>query len=111
MNEQEHSPGLREIQQIVDRWISATGAGYFSPLTNTAILAEECGEVAAIMARRYGDQRAKHSDTVSDRALADEMADVLWVLCALANQTGIDLSDALRNNLAKKNVRDIERFS
>ena len=101
---------LEEIQRSVDRWISSTAAGYFSPLTNTAMLAEECGEVAAIMARRYGDQRPKHNDSVSDAALADEMADMLWVLCALANQTGIDLTEAFRNNLTKKNVRDSERF-
>lgn len=111
MNRKEQTLGLEEIQRIVDGWISGTGAGYFSPLTNTAILAEECGEVASIMARRYGDQRAKDSDRISDRALADEMADVLWVLCALANQTGISLAEAFRNNLAKKNVRDSERFS
>ncbi|MDE6099367.1 MAG: nucleotide pyrophosphohydrolase [Muribaculaceae bacterium] len=110
MNNSEHTLGLGEIQRIVDQWISATGAGYFSPLTNTAILAEECGEVASVMARRFGDQRAKNSDRISDSALADEMADVLWVLCALANQTGISLEEAFRNNLYKKNVRDNSRF-
>lgn len=106
----ERARTISELQQIVDRWITSTAAGYFSPLTNTAILAEECGEVASIMARRYGDQQAKNSDNVSDRALADEMADVLWVLCALANQCGISLEEAFRNNLLKKNVRDCERF-
>ncbi len=111
MKQLEQDLSIAEIQQTVDRWIAGTGAGYFSPLTNTAILAEECGEIASIMARRYGDQRAKQSDAVSDTALADEMADLLWVLCALANQTGIDLQLAFKNNLLKKNVRDGRRFS
>lgn len=111
MKHSEPALSLGEIQQTVDRWISATAAGYFSPLTNTAVLAEECGEIAAIMARKYGDQRAKPSDDTRRDSLADEMADLLWVLCALANQTGIDLQEAFRNNLLKKNVRDCDRFS
>ena len=111
MNDSIQPLTLAAVQQAVDQWISATGAGYFSPLTNTAILAEECGELAAIMARRYGDQRAKSSDRISDDAMADEMADLLWVLCALANQTGVDLQKAFKNNLMKKNVRDNRRFS
>lgn len=111
MNQADSGLSVAEIQQTVDRWISATAAGYFSPLTNTAILAEECGEIAAIMARAYGDQRAKPSDATAQDDLADEMADLLWVLCALANQTGIDLQEAFRNNLLKKNVRDCDRFS
>lgn len=100
-------PTLREIQDEVDRWITTTGVRYFSPLTNTAILAEETGEVARIMARRYGDQSEKPSDAGAD--LGDELADVLWVVCALANQTGVDLEEAFRRNLDKKNNRDAER--
>ncbi len=99
---------IREAQAIVDRWISSTGAGYFSPLTNTAILAEETGEVARIMARRYGDQVAKPGDKAD---LGDELADVLWVTIALANQTGIDLTEAFARNLHKKSTRDASRFN
>lgn len=98
---------LEEMQRCVDTWISSTGAGYFSPLTNMAILAEEVGEVARIMARRYGDQVAKDGD---NSELADELADVAWVVCAIANQTGVDLTKAFANNLAKKTIRDKERF-
>lgn len=100
-------PTLREIQDEVDRWITTTGVRYFSPLTNTAILAEETGEVARIMARRYGDQSEKPSDAAAD--LGDELADVLWVVCALANQVGVDLEDAFRRNIEKKNIRDADR--
>lgn len=99
---------LREAQAAVDRWISTIGHGYFSPLTNMAVLTEETGEVARIMARRYGDQRAKEGD---DRCLADELADVLWVTLAIANQTGVDLTDAFRRNIEKKTLRDKERFA
>lgn len=95
------------MQRVVDSWISSTGAGYFSHLTNMAMLTEEVGEVAKIMARRYGDQVAKPGDKSN---LADELADVMWVVCAIANQTGIDLTEAFANNLAKKNIRDKERF-
>lgn len=102
-------PNLNCLQAIVDRWIKSTGAGYFSPLTNTALLAEETGEVARIMARRHGDQVAKPGDA-GPEALADELADVIWVATAIANQEGIDLDEALRRNLEKKNRRDAERF-
>ena len=92
---------------MVDQWINTTGVRYFSELTNMAILTEEVGEVARIMARRYGEQSEKESD--KDKDLADELADVLWVVICLANQTGIDLTDALKKNLEKKNIRDQDR--
>ncbi len=98
---------LKQAQQTVDQWIQTVGVRYFNELTNTAILMEEVGEVARIMARRYGEQSFKQSDTEVD--LADEMADVLFVLICLANQTGIDLSDALQKNLDKKTKRDANR--
>lgn len=98
---------IEEAQKAVDQWIKTVGVRYFNELTNTAILMEEVGEVARIMARRYGEQSEKESDKQVD--LADEMADVLFVLICLANQTGIDLSDALRKNFDKKNVRDKDR--
>ncbi len=97
---------LREAQAIVHRWITTTGVRYFSPLTNMAILTEEVGEVARIMARKYGDQSFKAGEKDS---LADELADVLWVLMAIANQTGVDLTSALDANIAKKNARDALR--
>lgn len=98
---------LREAQAMVDKWITTVGVRYFSELTNMAILTEETGEVARIMARRYGDQSFKTGEDPD--ALADEMADLLWTLMALANQTGIDLTDALARNLEKKNSRDATR--
>ena len=98
---------IQEAQQTVDRWIKEVGVRYYSELTNMAILMEEVGEVARIMSRRYGDQSFKESDKQVD--LADEMADVLFVLICLANQTGIDLEEALRKNLDKKTRRDAER--
>ena len=98
---------IEEAQKTVDQWISTVGIRYFNELTNTAILMEEVGEVARIMARRYGEQSFKKSDEAVD--LGDEMADVLFVLICLANQTGIDLTAALRKNLEKKNIRDAER--
>src|SRR6478735_2962347 len=98
---------IDEAQKLVDNWIKTTGVRYFNELTNTAILMEEVGEVARIMARQYGEQSFKQSDTEVD--LADEMADVLFVLICLANQTGIDLSDALQKNLDKKTKRDANR--
>ena len=98
---------IRDVQRRVDDWIKTYGARYFSELTNMAILTEEVGEVARIMARRYGEQSFKASDTKHD--LADEMADVLWVLACLANQTGVDLTDAFERNLCKKTERDSER--
>ena len=98
---------IKEAQQLVDNWIKTTGIRYFNELTNTAILMEEVGEVARIIARQYGEQSFKKSDTEIN--LADEMADVLFVLICLANQTGIDLTDALEKNLEKKTVRDTYR--
>ena len=101
------SPTLREAQEQVDLWITTIGVRYFSELTNLAILTEEVGELARIVARRFGEQSEKPSDRDAD--LSDEMADVLWVLRALANQTGVDLSDALARNMEKKTQRDAER--
>lgn len=98
---------LTSAQQQVDEWIRTIGVRYFSELTNMAILTEEVGELARIMARRYGDQSFKESDKAYD--LADEMADVLWVLICLANQTGIDLTEAFHKNMLKKTARDKDR--
>lgn len=98
---------IRDLQRRVDDWIKTYGVRYFSELTNMAILTEEVGEVARIMARRYGEQSFKVSDAKHD--LADEMADVLWVLVCLANQTGVDLTEAFERNLKKKTERDNER--
>lgn len=98
---------LKEAQSRVDTWIKTVGVRYFTELTNTAILMEEVGEVARIMARTYGDQSFKKSDLAKD--LGDEMADVLFVLICLANQTGIDLTEALEKNLEKKTLRDADR--
>lgn len=97
---------LQEIQQTVDRWITTTGVRYFSPLTNMAVLAEETGEVARQMSRLYGDQSFKAGETPQ---LADELADLLWVVAAIANQTGVDLTEAFARNLEKKNQRDSTR--
>ncbi len=96
-----------EAQRLVDEWICTVGVRYFSELTNMAVLTEEVGEVARIVARRYGDQSYKHSD--EGKELADELADVLWVVICLANQTGVDLTEAFRRNLEKKSLRDAER--
>ncbi|HRE50996.1 MAG TPA: nucleotide pyrophosphohydrolase [Flavitalea sp.] len=98
---------LREAQQQVDEWIKTIGVRYFSELTNMAILTEEVGELASIMARKYGEQSFKDSDKNKD--LGDEMADVLWVLLCLANQTGVDLTEAMRKNVEKKTRRDADR--
>lgn len=98
---------IQDAQKIVDEWIKTNGVRYFNELTNTAMLMEEVGEVARIMARRYGEQSFKPSDKEVD--LADEMADVLFVLICLANQTGIDLTAALQKNLDKKTKRDANR--
>lgn len=95
---------LKEAQETVDNWIQTIGVRYFSELTNMAVLTEEVGELASIMARKYGDQSFKGNEQNND--LADEMADVLWVLICMANQTGVDLTSAFRNNLEKKNLRD-----
>jgi len=101
------SPSLAELQLTVDQWIKTTGVRYFNELTNTAILMEEVGELARLMARTYGEQSFKESD--KNRDLGDEMADVLWVLVCLANQTGVDLSAAIAKNLDKKTLRDANR--
>ena len=98
---------ISEAQSLVDKWINTTGVRYFNELTNTAILMEEVGEVARIMARRYGEQSEKESDKGAD--LGDEMADVLFVLLCLANQTNVDLTKALEKNLEKKSIRDKDR--
>lgn len=98
---------LEEAQEIVDQWIKTTGVRYFSELTNTAILMEEVGEIARIMARRYGDQSFKKSEEEID--LADELADALFVLICLANQTNVDLTQAFAKNIEKKTKRDKER--
>lgn len=98
---------IEEAQTQVDQWIKTHGVRYFNELTNMTILTEEVGEVARIMARRYGEQSEKESDKVKD--LGDEMADVLWVLICLANQTGVDLTKAFEKNLEKKTIRDRNR--
>jgi len=98
---------INDAQETVDNWIKTTGIRYFNELTNTAILMEEVGEVARIMARKYGEQSFKKSD--EDVNLADEMADVMFVLICLANQTGINLTEALEKNLVKKTIRDADR--
>ena len=98
---------IQQAQQQVDQWIKTVGVRYFSELTNMAILTEEVGELARIIARTYGDQSFKKTD--KQKNLGDEMADVLWVLICLANQTGINLTDALQKNFEKKNSRDKER--
>lgn len=98
---------IKDAQAEVDRWIKTYGVRYFNELTNLAILTEEVGEVARIISRTYGEQSFKESD--KNRNLGDEMADVLWVLLCLANQTGIDLTEAFRRNLEKKTTRDKER--
>ena len=98
---------LEETQRQVDQWIKENGVRYFNELTNMAMLTEEVGEVARIIARRYGEQSEKESDKNKD--LGDEMADVLWVLICLANQTGVDLTKAFQKNLEKKSLRDKDR--
>ena len=98
---------LNEAQALVDQWIKQYGVRYFSELTNMTILTEEVGEVARVIARKYGDQSMKKSDRQVD--LADEMADVLWVLICLANQTGVNLTEAFQQNMKKKSLRDQSR--
>lgn len=98
---------IQQAQQEVDQWIKTNGVRYFNELTNMAILTEEVGELARIIARRYGEQSEKESD--KGRDLGDEMADVLWVLLCLANQTGVDLTTAWRKNVEKKTTRDKDR--
>lgn len=104
---------IKETQKIVDDWINTIGVRYYNELTNTAILTEEVGEVARLMARMYGEQsfKTKAQELTAKEDLADEMADVLFVLVCLANQTGIDLTEAVRKNLAKKTKRDKERHA
>src|SRR6201994_2939320 len=98
---------IRSAQHLVDEWIKTTGIRYFNELTNTALLMEEVGELARIMARQYGEQSFKKSETEVN--LADEMSDVLFVLICLANQTGVDLTDAIERNMEKKSIRDTDR--
>lgn len=98
---------IQEAQKEVDRWIKTYGVRYFSELTNMAILTEEVGELARIMARTYGDQSFKESDLAKN--LSDEIADILWVLLCIANQTGVDLEEALKKNIIKKTERDSSR--
>ncbi|MFK7807506.1 MAG: nucleotide pyrophosphohydrolase [Saprospiraceae bacterium] len=104
---------IAEAQKVVDHWINTVGIRYYNELTNTAILTEEVGEVARLMARMYGEQSFKRKeDELNAKAnLSDEMADVLFVLICLANQTGIDLSEALEKNLEKKSIRDADRHA
>lgn len=99
---------IEDAQKAVDQWIQSVGHGYFSELTNMALLTEEVGELARIVARRYGDQRAKPGEHLD---LAEELADVLWVTICLANQTGVDLHQALLDSLEKKTRRDSDRFT
>lgn len=98
---------IQEAQETIDKWINTTGVRYFNELTNMAILTEEVGEVARIISRKYGEQSFKASD--KDKDLGDELADVLFVLMCIANQTGINLTDALEKNLKKKTIRDADR--
>jgi NTP pyrophosphatase (non-canonical NTP hydrolase) len=100
---------IQEAQSKVDEWIKTTGVRYFSELTNMAILTEEVGEVARLMSRTYGDQSFKETD--KNKELADELADVLWVLMCIANQTGVDLTEAFEKNFEKKNSRDADRHT
>lgn len=99
---------IRELQTRVDRWIQEIGGGYFSELTNMAVLTEEVGELARVISRTYGDQVAKPGDL--RHSLAEELADVIWVVTCLANQTGVDLTEALEQSIIKKTTRDRDRF-
>jgi NTP pyrophosphatase (non-canonical NTP hydrolase) len=98
---------IKEAQENIDKWIKTTGVRYFNELTNLGILMEEVGELSRIMVRKYGEQSFKENE--NDKNLADEIADVLWILICLANQTGVDLTDALKKNFEKKNLRDSQR--
>ncbi len=106
MTQKSEDISLRQAQAVVDEWIRTYGVRYFSPLTNMAVLTEEVGEVARIMARIHGDQSAKEGEKLD---LADELSDLLWVTMAIANQNGIDLAEAFSNNITKKSVRDNRR--
>lgn len=97
---------INDLQSVVNTWINKHGVRYFDPLTNTAILMEEVGELARVMARKYGEQSVKEGETLN---LADEIADVMWVLTCIANQTGVDLEQAIADNIDKKSKRDSER--
>lgn len=101
---------IEQAQQAVDRWIASTGVGYFHPVTNVAALAEEVGELAHAVLRTYGEQRPKPGDPAGREAVAEELADVLWVTLALANQTGVDLTEALEAGMSKRARRDATRF-
>jgi NTP pyrophosphatase (non-canonical NTP hydrolase) len=98
---------LKEVQEVVDNWIKSTGVRYFNELTNMVLLTEEVGELARIIARKYGEQSFKNCD--EEKNMADEMADILFVLVCLANQTGVDLTNAFKNNIDKKSSRDFDR--
>ena len=100
---------IEELQKTVDDWIRTYGVRYFDPLTNLAQLTEEVGETARILSRRYGEQSPKPTDELSDEKLSDELADILWVVVCLANQTGTDLTEAVRKNIEKKTCRDKDR--
>lgn len=101
-----NSPTLKELQKHVDQWIKTYGVRYFDPMTNMAMLTEETGEVARVMARLYGEQSTKEGEHIDKERLADELADLLWVLTAIANQTGCDLTRAFHRNIEKKTLRD-----
>lgn len=101
---------IKEAQHHVDSWIKKFGNGYFQPVTNIGILAEEVGELAHIVLRRYGEQRPKEGDKIDDESISSELADVLWVTIALANQMNIDLTKAFEKTIEKKTVRDSRRF-
>jgi NTP pyrophosphatase (non-canonical NTP hydrolase) len=103
------SPSIQEVQAMVDQWIKTVGVRYFSELTNTAVLMEEVGELARLMSRTYGDQSFKSGEKQGTEALGEEMADVLFVLVCLANQTGVDLTQAFLKSMEKKTVRDSDR--
>ena len=100
---------IEELQKTVDEWIRRYGVRYFDPLTNLAQLTEEVGETARIISRRFGEQSAKRAEDITDERLADELADVLWVVVCLANQTGLDLTEAVQRNIEKKTGRDRNR--
>lgn len=104
-----NSPTLSQVQSIVDQWIKEYGVRYFDPLTNMAILTEEVGEVARVMARLYGEQSSKEGEVVSKERLEDELADLLWVIACIANQTDCNLTDAFQKNITKKTLRDKNR--
>lgn len=100
------SPTLKEMQETVNQWIEAYGVRYFDPMTNMAILTEEVGEVARVMARLYGEQSAKEGEEINRERLADELSDLMWVILCIANQTGCDLTTAFKANIEKKSKRD-----